>query len=371
MSNVTDHLSDLLVYRDRADTDARDGFYAFRVLPFLSVPHGDPAPDRALVKRIPNYSAERLHLLAGLDWLLTVECDVLNLSIGPRGQFHEDDPLQMATKEFVRRGKVVVVAAGNYGPQPDSLQALARAPWVISVGAVDEDNVPLVNSSRGDGTEGSGPTCASYGMNEFVPGEGGTSFSSPRVAAAAFLALKCLELTVADLQDTLEGKVRNWSVPVRMPWLGIADTGWDPSKAPYRWGPVAASLLPRMGAIEILITAAERAWAKSFVDALSLDTIPQINPKLVTSALRLSAGKLEASPDSVGFGLVTQRHVASTFRNLTPSVVCALLGISRAGADVKALDDRLGTYWSHERSLIAEDAFGTGVRCSVSRVRSK
>lgn len=328
-----------------------DGGYVFKVLPFLTVPSGAPDPEGPFPRRITTYPTDRRLLLTGLDWLLTVNCDVLNLSTGPRGLFSAEDPLQIATRAFVERGKVVIVAAGNYGPGANTLQALARPPWVLSVAAVDENLVPLLDSSRG--TSGiPGPTCSSYGANDFEPGKASTSFSAPRVAMAAAFAMKCLQLLVADLSEVIAGTASAWSRPVTLPWIGFADTGWDPERAPYRWrtggvqvGSVAASLLPHTPAIELAMTEAERSWAESYVSSLALDVVvPQVTPELVARALRLSALPINAPPEVVGWGLVTKQTVAEMFRDLTPSTVSALLGFSHQDADPASLDVELGTY---------------------------
>jgi len=69
-----------------------------------------------------------------LNYAFRKGVDVLVLSLGPsRTEFDPDDPLQVATKAAYDRNIPVVVAAGNFGP--GKLQALARAPWVVSVGA--------------------------------------------------------------------------------------------------------------------------------------------------------------------------------------------------------------------------------------------
>ena len=362
---------DLLEYVGPPDPDLAERFgygeRAFEVLPFLAVPAGAPdPPGEPPQRRLLGYPPDRRHLLEGLDWLLTVECDILNLSIGPDGRYRAEDPLQMATRAFVDRGKPVVVAAGNDGPELHTLQALARAPWVVSVAAVAANLHPLATSSRG-GADLPGPTCACYGADPYEPETASTSFAAPRVALAAAFTQKCLELLVSDLRAAIRGDAGAFSAPVHLPWIGIADTGWDPERAPYAWGPIAASLLPHTPAIEIALTDREREWATTVAHALGLVAVTDVTPDLVTSALRLSAQPLDADATLVGFGLVTLERAEALFRDLTASRVTALLGLE-PDPRCAELDRTLGPFWRAERTGVTEDAFGTGIRLSVARV---
>src|SRR5690349_17574703 len=122
--------------------------------------------------------SDRLHLLQGLEWLLDGRCDVLNLSIGPEyGVYDEADPLVAMLRRFVERGIPVVVAAGNDGPGPDTLQLLARPPFVITVGSYDlERERVFEDSSRG--ARGSGkPDLVADGRSTLDRDTIGTSFA--------------------------------------------------------------------------------------------------------------------------------------------------------------------------------------------------
>ncbi len=350
-------------------TDQRRLWWSFQALPFVIVPAGAPDPPGVTPRRLENYPLDRLVLLVGLDWLLTVECDVVSLSIGPRGKFDELDPLQIATRTFVARSRIVVVAAGNYGPAPQSLQMLARAAWVVSVAAVTDDLEPVESSSRGGGPL-PGPTFAGYGSNPFDPAEVGTSFAAPRVAHAAAFALKSLSLMIADLQAHCGSGPKQWSPPIALPWIGFADTGWDPKKAPYQWGPIAAGLLPDESSIEIESTAAQHRWASKFIKAIGRTPIPPVSPAMVVAALKLAAKPLDYDPTIVGWGLVTLENTFNVFRRLTPPRVGALLGFAGHEALVR-LDDEMGVYWGPDRTGVTEDAFGSGIRFSVARVKEK
>lgn len=85
---------------------------------------------------------------AGIELCVQKGVDILVLSLGPpRTEFDPDDPLQVATKAAYDRNVPVVVAAGNF--EPGKLQALARVPWVISVGAVNGGCAPASRFKHG------------------------------------------------------------------------------------------------------------------------------------------------------------------------------------------------------------------------------
>jgi hypothetical protein len=81
---------DLLIYESLPTISFTRGAAAwpFRSVPFVLVRRSmtEPPPGQVLA-RIQNFTLDRQRLLDGLDWLLTVQCDVVNLSIGPLGRF--------------------------------------------------------------------------------------------------------------------------------------------------------------------------------------------------------------------------------------------------------------------------------------------
>src|ERR1700722_15044884 len=69
---------------------------------------------------------------------------VLNLSLGspPSGPYWQD-PLNQAVMAAWANGIVVVAAAGNRGPEPQTIDAPGDVPYVITVGAVTDNYHPL------------------------------------------------------------------------------------------------------------------------------------------------------------------------------------------------------------------------------------
>src|SRR5438309_8528891 len=77
--------------------------------------------------------------LAGFDYILQHQkqynIKVVNNSWGTSGAFDPKDPINEATKRVSKRGITVVFAAGNDGPDQNTLNPYSVAPWVIGVAA--------------------------------------------------------------------------------------------------------------------------------------------------------------------------------------------------------------------------------------------
>lgn len=169
-------------------------------------------------------------ILDGLDHLLSLkkggllDIDIVNLSLGGPTVFDGLNTFDRFLSELTRAKILVVAAAGNEGPIPNSVGSPATAFSALSVGALDyapssrvfyewlglattaqpgqglimrpTDETRVVNfSSRGPLSDGrSGPEIAALGSWNFGVGPdnsllwaGGTSFASPTVAGTAAL----------------------------------------------------------------------------------------------------------------------------------------------------------------------------------------
>jgi serine protease AprX len=77
--------------------------------------------------------------LAGFDYILdhrtAYNIKVVNNSWGTSGPFDPKDPINKATKKVASKGITVVFAAGNDGPDQNTLNPYSVAPWVIGVAA--------------------------------------------------------------------------------------------------------------------------------------------------------------------------------------------------------------------------------------------
>lgn len=123
--------------------------------------------------------------------------DVINLSLSSDNAPTPEDPLAMAVDAAVRAGVVVVVSAGNQGPDCETIRSPGVAPLALTVGSTDKSDNMARSSSRG-------PIAGFYKLikpdilapgvhiiSTAVAGEyrrmSGTSMAAPHVAGAAAL----------------------------------------------------------------------------------------------------------------------------------------------------------------------------------------
>jgi serine protease AprX len=180
-----------------------------------------------------------ISVIEGFDYILwkrqELGIKVVNCSFSADTLFDPNDPVNVASKMLTERGVSVVFSAGNNGPGMDTLNPYAMAPWVVSVGAADEQGQLADFSSRGSLTKLSGPSLVAPGVNvvslrasgvnvngllnlglggdlsrlsaqdilNYTVGSG-TSFSAPQVAGTIALMLDVNpSLTPAQIKDIL------------------------------------------------------------------------------------------------------------------------------------------------------------------------
>ncbi|QDU77930.1 Serine protease AprX [Bremerella volcania] len=202
-------------------------------------------------------SRSYLNLLHGIDWLIgpEAEIDILNLSLGLKSRdFNEHEPLQIATRYAYQSNKVVVTAAGNDGPCENTLQSLARARWVISVGATDCDRNLLDLSSRGVANKMS-PTLVTNGVpnpedyqhpnmpetaRKFGPS---TSLACARMSRIAAFTMSMMRFLFACMAEVQQAHVLGiFAPPIRFVVIGFADTGIFPGYQDL-WNPTVRSFM--------------------------------------------------------------------------------------------------------------------------------
>ncbi|MFD7441287.1 S8 family peptidase [Streptomyces sp. NPDC059909] len=138
-------------------------------------------------------------IIAGMQWAVDNEADVVSMSLGSRVPTDCTDPMSVAAEELARsKGTLIVVAAGNSGPALNTVSSPGCAPSVLTVGAVDRDDSTAYFSSTG-------PTIVSHTLKPEIAAPGvaisaaaaggrgvyayqsmsGTSMATPHVAGAA------------------------------------------------------------------------------------------------------------------------------------------------------------------------------------------
>ena len=157
---------------------------------------------------------------------------ILNLSIGtPANSTCEKDPLCKAVEKAVQAGLIVVVAAGNNGPEEGTILSPGTSRYAITVGAVDDkrtidhsDDTIAQFSSRGPTNEGElKPDIVAPGVNikslsntklDGYSSLSGTSMATPLVSGAIALLLnKYKDLKPHEVKNKLLKSCINLNFP--------------------------------------------------------------------------------------------------------------------------------------------------------------
>ena len=105
------------------------------------------------------------NVIAAIQWVVSFKdkynIKVLNLSLGTDGtQTYRTDPLNYAVEKAWDSGIVVVVAASNRGPNAGTISKPGDDPWVITVGAIDDQGTPGLGDDQLPNFSSRGPTAA-------------------------------------------------------------------------------------------------------------------------------------------------------------------------------------------------------------------
>jgi serine protease AprX len=112
-----------------------------------------------------NGATDVSNVLAALQWVVSFRSryniKVVNLSLGTNGtQSYRTDPFDYAVEQAWEAGITVVVSAGNAGPNPGTISKPADDPFVITVGAVDDNGTPGLGDDFIPNFSARGPTAA-------------------------------------------------------------------------------------------------------------------------------------------------------------------------------------------------------------------
>jgi len=137
-------------------------------------------------------------VIKGIEWSVDNGAEIISMSLGAEiDPCDGTDAISQAVDKAVNRGVVVVVAAGNSGPDAGTITSPGCSKKGITVGAVDDnDNVPSW-SSRGPTDDGRvkpdlvapGVGITSTWLADFKS-LSGTSMSTPHVSGVAALLLE-------------------------------------------------------------------------------------------------------------------------------------------------------------------------------------
>jgi serine protease AprX len=107
-----------------------------------------PQANLVVVRAFNGEGAGRyIDVISGLNWIVANRAKynirVLNLSFGaPPESNYWNDPLNQAVMAAWQAGIVVVVAAGNEGPAPMTIDVPGNVPYVITTGALTDNYTP-------------------------------------------------------------------------------------------------------------------------------------------------------------------------------------------------------------------------------------
>jgi hypothetical protein len=209
---------------------------------------------------------EEDNFVAALEWADSLGVDVVSSSLGyltfdngfsytPSQRNGDFAVTTIAADSAVRRGILVVVAAGNEGPASRSISTPADGDSVLAVGAEDSLGTIAAFSSRGptgdgrikpDFTAPGVSVCVVTGVGALARASG-TSFATPLLAASAAL-IKQLHPTLAPMQlrDALRATATNRAAPDTIRGWGRPDVA---AAAVFPGGITAIAPLPAGGAL--------------------------------------------------------------------------------------------------------------------------
>ena len=159
-------------------------------------------------------------MLGGLHWAVSEGADVINLSLGYVGTSDGQSVESRACQRAVEMGICVMIAAGNSGPEKNTISVPADAPDALAIGAIDRERNVTSWSSRGptDAPTQTGakpnvvcpgdsivaPLSTSCGREGYIPGYtvmSGTSMATPHSAGCvAALLSYCRERGLDDMR---------------------------------------------------------------------------------------------------------------------------------------------------------------------------
>lgn len=131
-------------------------------------------------------------IAAGIDWAVREKAHVISMSLGGDGPVHP--LLKQAIDKAIASGCLIVCAAGNSGPYPETVGAPGKYTPCVTVGAINQQNNIANFSSRGVSVDVVAP---GVDILSCVPGNryskmSGTSMATPYVSGIAALYVELM-----------------------------------------------------------------------------------------------------------------------------------------------------------------------------------
>ncbi len=179
------------------------------------------AADTFFINQEGRQQASALMIARALNWLLTQDVSIINMSLsGPKNRL-----LKESVEQVLQRGKVIVAAAGNNGPDGPPVYP-AAIKGVIAITAIDRFQRPYSRANQGWYISYAAPgvgiwTPTSNGQGRF---RNGTSF-----AAAYFTTMAAAQLNQPGMQQGYKAL----SKVARKRAVDLGSPGKDPI---FGWG---------------------------------------------------------------------------------------------------------------------------------------
>jgi len=172
-------------------------------------------------------------VIKGIEWAVDNGAEVVSMSLGAEiDNCDGTDAISQAVDKAVSKGVVVVVAAGNLGPDAGTITSPGCSKKGITIGAVDDnDNVPSW-SSRGPTDDervkpdlvAPGVSISSTWKDNLFKSLSGTSISTPFVSGVVALLLETdSTLNPSDVKEALKSTALDLSLDENIQGAGRVD----------------------------------------------------------------------------------------------------------------------------------------------------